>query len=85
VSFFLVEMGDKTQIATAALAARFHDVWLVAAGTTTGMMIANVPAAYFGHAVTRILPLALLRYVSAAIYAVLGLLSLAETAGYLSL
>jgi putative Ca2+/H+ antiporter (TMEM165/GDT1 family) len=85
VSFFLVEMGDKTQIATAALAARFHDVWLVAAGTTTGMMIANVPAAYFGHAVTRVLPLALLRYVSAAIYAVLGLLSLAETAGYLSL
>jgi putative Ca2+/H+ antiporter (TMEM165/GDT1 family) len=84
VSFFLVEMGDKTQIATAALAARFHDVWLVAAGTTTGMMIANVPAAYFGHAVTRVLPLALLRYVSAAIYAVLGLLSLAETAGYLS-
>jgi putative Ca2+/H+ antiporter (TMEM165/GDT1 family) len=85
VSFFLVEMGDKTQIATAALAARFHNVWLVAAGTTTGMMIANVPAAYFGHAVTRVLPLALLRYVSAAIYAVLGLLSLAETAGYLSL
>jgi putative Ca2+/H+ antiporter (TMEM165/GDT1 family) len=85
VSFFLVEMGDKTQIATAALAARFHDVWLVAAGTTTGMMIANVPAAYFGHAVTRVLPLALLRYVSAAIYVVLGLLSLAETAGYLSL
>ena len=81
VTFFLVEMGDKTQIATAALAARFHNVVLVAAGTTTGMMIANIPAAFFGQAITRIVPVALLRYISAAIYAVLGILSLAETAG----
>ena len=82
IAFFIVEMGDKTQIATAALAARFSSVWIVAAGTTTGMMLANIPAAYFGQAITRIVPLAVMRYLSAAIYAVLGLFSLAETAGY---
>jgi Ca2+/H+ antiporter, TMEM165/GDT1 family len=83
ITFFVVEMGDKTQIATAALAARFHDVVLVTAGTTAGMMLANIPAAYFGHAITRVLPLRLLQYVSAAIYFVLGVLSVLETAGYL--
>ena len=83
VTFFIVEMGDKTQIATAALAARFASVWIVTAGTTTGMMLANIPAAYFGGAITKIVPLSVMRYVSAAIYAVLGVVSLAETAGYL--
>ena len=83
IAFFIVEMGDKTQIATAALAARFASVWIVTAGTTTGMMLANVPAAYFGGAITKIVPLSVMRYVSAAIYAVLGVVSLAETAGYL--
>jgi len=53
VTFFLVEMGDKTQIATAALAARFHDVLSVAAGTTTGMMATNIPAVYPGKAITK--------------------------------
>lgn len=83
VAFFLVEMGDKTQIATAALAARFSSVWVVAAGTTAGMMLANIPAAYFGKAITRVVPLTAMRYISAAIYAVLGIASLLETAGYL--
>lgn len=83
ISFFIVEMGDKTQIATAALAARFASVWIVTAGTTTGMLLANVPAAYFGHALTRAVSLPVMRIVSAAIYAVLGVVSLAETAGYL--
>jgi Ca2+/H+ antiporter, TMEM165/GDT1 family len=83
ITFFIVEMGDKTQIATAALAARFASVWIVAAGTTTGMLLANVPAAYFGQAITRIVPMAVMRYLSAAIYVVLGILSLLETAGYL--
>ena len=49
VAFFLVEMGDKTQVATIALGARFHDVFTVTAGTTLGMMIANVPAIFLGH------------------------------------
>jgi Ca2+/H+ antiporter, TMEM165/GDT1 family len=81
ITFFIVEMGDKTQIATAALAARFASVWIVTAGTTTGMMLANIPAAYFGGAITKIVPLSVMRYVSAAIYAVLGVVSLAQTAG----
>lgn len=81
IAFFFVEMGDKTQIATAALAARFSSIWLVTAGTTTGMLLANVPAAYFGQAVTRVVPLHIMRYISAAVYALLGLASLAETAG----
>ena len=83
IAFFIVEMGDKTQIATAALAARFSSIGIVAAGTTLGMMLANVPAAYSGQAITRVVPLAAMRYISAAIYAALGIASLLETAGYL--
>jgi Ca2+/H+ antiporter, TMEM165/GDT1 family len=83
IAFFIVEMGDKTQLATVALAARFSNVFIVALGTTTGMMLANIPAAFFGHAITRIVPMSVMRYASAAIYALLGAASLAETAGYL--
>lgn len=82
VAFFLVEIGDKTQIATAALAARFHDVVVVAAGTTTGMMLANIPAVYFGHAATRVLPLRTLRIAAALVYIALGLWGLGEAAGW---
>jgi putative Ca2+/H+ antiporter (TMEM165/GDT1 family) len=82
VSFFLVEIGDKTQIATAALAARFRDVLLVAAGTTTGMMIANIPAVLLGRGVTRILPLGLLRVAAALVYLGLGVWGVAATAGW---
>ena len=60
VSAFVVaiaEIGDKTQIATVALGARFHDVLWVAAGTTLGMMAANIPAVYLGEAATKIVPL----------------------------
>jgi putative Ca2+/H+ antiporter (TMEM165/GDT1 family) len=81
VAFFLVEMGDKTQIATAALAARFHDIPLVAAGTTTGMMLANIPAVFLGHAVTRVLPIGALRIGAALVYLALGLWGLAAAAG----
>src|SRR5215475_5657995 len=83
IAFFIVEMGDKTQIATAALAARFANVSIVTLGTTTGMMLANIPAAFFGQAITRVVPLKAMRYISAAIYAVLGVVSLLETAGIL--
>jgi len=82
VSFFLVEIGDKTQIATAALAARYHDVLVVAAGTTTGMMLANIPAVLLGHAVTRVLPLKALRIAAALLYLGLGVWALAKTAGW---
>ena len=83
VCFFLVEMGDKTQIATAALAARYHQVLWVAAGATTGMMLANIPAVFLGDAVTRVLPINLLRYAAAAVYLVLGIWGLAATAGWI--
>jgi putative Ca2+/H+ antiporter (TMEM165/GDT1 family) len=82
IAFFLVEMGDKTQIATAALAARFHDVVIVAAGTTTGMMLANIPAVYFGHTATKVLPLKALRAAAACVYLGLGLWGLADAAGW---
>lgn len=76
IAFFLAEMGDKTQIATVALAARFSDLWAVVAGTTFGMMLANVPAVFFGDRVSRLVPMRVVHAVSAAIFAVLGLLTL---------
>ncbi len=72
VAFFLVEMGDKTQVATVALAARFHEVVMVAAGTTLGMMIANVPVVFLGEAAAQRLPLKLIRGVAAASFAAIG-------------
>jgi putative Ca2+/H+ antiporter (TMEM165/GDT1 family) len=81
ISFFIVEMGDKTQVATAALAARFHTVLLVAAGTTIGMMLANVPAVLLGEKATKVVPLRYVRWATAAIFAVLGLLALVQALG----
>ena len=76
VTFFLVEMGDKTQIATVALAARYDALGAVVAGTTLGMMLANVPAVLLGEAAGRSLPLGAVRGVAAVIFAVLGVLVL---------
>jgi putative Ca2+/H+ antiporter (TMEM165/GDT1 family) len=73
VAFFLVEMGDKTQMATVALAARFHEVVMVAAGTTLGMMLANAPAVFVGEAAAARLPLKLIRLLAAASFAATGL------------
>ena len=83
VSFFLVEMGDKTQVATAALAARYHGVLVVAAGTTTGMMLANIPAVLLGHNVTRVLPIKVLQIGAAILYLGLGVWGIAATAGWI--
>jgi putative Ca2+/H+ antiporter (TMEM165/GDT1 family) len=83
VSFFLVEIGDKTQIATAALAARYHEVLLVVAGTTMGMMVANTPAVLLGRAATRVLPIRALRLAAALVYLGLGLWGVAATAGWI--
>lgn len=76
-------MGDKTQVATVALGARYHDVALVAAGTTLGMMIANVPAVFLGDRLTRVVPLNVVRSVAAAIFTALGLVTLAQALGWL--
>ncbi|GAA0582187.1 TMEM165/GDT1 family protein [Caenispirillum bisanense] len=77
VTFFLVEIGDKTQIATVALAAEFQNLWLVTLGTTIGMMIANVPVVLVGNKAAGRIPLGLVRGVSAALFAVLGVMALA--------
>ena len=83
IAFFIVEMGDKTQIATVALGARFDDVLWVAAGTTLGMMIANVPAVYLGEALVRRVSLSLMRMLAALLFLILGLWQLAEIWGWL--
>jgi putative Ca2+/H+ antiporter (TMEM165/GDT1 family) len=72
VTFFLVEIGDKTQIATSLLAARYHQIGLVTAGTTLGMMIADIPAVLLGEAATKIVPLRFVRMAAAAIFALIG-------------
>jgi putative Ca2+/H+ antiporter (TMEM165/GDT1 family) len=76
VSFFLIEIGDKTQLATVALAARFNDIALVAAGTTLGMMIADVPAVFIGGFASGKLPLKAIRLAAAALFAALGVAAL---------
>jgi len=73
VAFFLVEMGDKTQVATAALAARFQDIAPVVAGSTLGMMIANAPAVLLGQALADRLPLTWIRRAAALAFAAIGL------------
>jgi Ca2+/H+ antiporter, TMEM165/GDT1 family len=83
IAFFLVEMGDKTQLATIALGARFHDVLPVTAGTTLGMMIANVPAVFFGHELIRRVPLKVVRWIAAGLFLAIGLWLLAQTAGWI--
>jgi putative Ca2+/H+ antiporter (TMEM165/GDT1 family) len=76
IAFFLAEMGDKTQVATVALAAQYSAFYSVVAGTTLGMMIANVPAVLFGEGITRRLPLQLIHGVAALIFVVLGIITL---------
>ncbi|MDX2219209.1 MAG: TMEM165/GDT1 family protein [Burkholderiales bacterium] len=74
IAFFLAEMGDKTQIATVALAARYVDFWWVVAGTTLGMMIANVPAVIIGDKLAHQLPVHLVHRVTALTFVVLAVL-----------
>ncbi len=76
IAFFLLEIGDKTQLATVALAARYHTLAPVIAGTTLGMLLVNVPAVLFGDRVTRLVPLKWIRLAAAASLAALGLLAL---------
>jgi putative Ca2+/H+ antiporter (TMEM165/GDT1 family) len=76
IAFFLAEMGDKTQVATVMLAARF-DAWAsVVAGTTLGMMLANAPVVWFGERITRKVPIKLVHSIGAVIFLVLGVLAL---------
>ena len=72
IAFFFAEMGDKTQIATVAMAAHYPDAVLVVIGTTIGMLIANVPAVMVGDKLAGRLPLRLIRSIAAALFAALG-------------
>ena len=83
VAFFLVEMGDKTQVATIALGAQYQSVLAVTAGTTLGMMIANVPAIFLGHELLKRVNLKTVRMITAALFLVIGLWVIAQTAGWL--
>ena len=78
VAFFLAEMGDKTQIATVALAARYQDLVAVVAGTTLGMMIADVPAVFLGETIAKKVSMRWVHGIVAAIFAGLGILTLAN-------
>lgn len=78
IAFFLAEMGDKTQIATVALAAQFNALGMVVAGTTLGMMIANVPAVVLGDRAATSLPLRAVRGAAAALLAILAVATLLE-------
>lgn len=80
VAFFLAEMGDKTQVATVALAARYQDLMAVVAGTTLGMMLANVPVVFLGGKIANRIPARAVHAVAAAIFAVLGLATLLSSA-----
>jgi putative Ca2+/H+ antiporter (TMEM165/GDT1 family) len=73
IMFFLAEIGDKTQIATIGLAARFEQLYAVVLGTTLGMLIANVPAVILGDKLAGRLPLRAIRYVAASVFAALGI------------
>ncbi len=76
VAFFLAEMGDKTQIATVALAGHYPSLPAVVLGTTLGMLLANVPVVYFGERAARLLPMAWVRIVTALLFLGLGLIAI---------
>lgn len=83
IAFFLLEIGDKTQIATIALSARFNDLILVTAGTTFGMMLANVPAVLIGKAAATKIPMKLVHAIAAVIFAALGIMALLNTGNFM--
>ena len=76
IAFFLAEMGDKTQLVTVALAARYQDLFHVVAGATLGMMIADVPAVFVGDWLVKKVSLKIVHTVAAVIFAVMGVLAL---------
>lgn len=76
IAFFLAEMGDKTQVATVALAAQYHAFFSVVVGTTFGMMIANVPAVLLGDKIAHKMPVRVVHAIAAGIFAILGVATL---------
>jgi putative Ca2+/H+ antiporter (TMEM165/GDT1 family) len=85
LAFFIAEMGDKTQLATVALAAKVGVMWTVVAGTTAGMMLANVPAVLLGERLAGRIPVAWVHRVAAALFAALGVATLLGAGGAIGL
>jgi putative Ca2+/H+ antiporter (TMEM165/GDT1 family) len=83
VTFFLAEMGDKTQIATVAMAAHYGVPAVVVAGTTLGMLIADVPAVFVGDRLSAKVPMKLVHFIAAAVFALLGIATLLGAGGKL--
>jgi putative Ca2+/H+ antiporter (TMEM165/GDT1 family) len=81
ILFFLAEMGDKTQLATVALGARYANLGMVTMGTTLGMMVANVPAVLLGEKLCERIPLRKMRFIAAALFAIFGVLILVSVFG----
>ncbi|HZV53325.1 MAG TPA: TMEM165/GDT1 family protein [Rhodocyclaceae bacterium] len=81
IAFFIAEMGDKTQLATVALAARFDALLVVVMGTTIGMMLANVPAVIVGEKLAAQLPLTTIRWIAAGVFIVTGLVTMIGAPG----
>jgi len=81
LAFFLAEMGDKTQVATVMLAAQFNAWVAVVAGTTLGMMLANVPVVWFGDRITRRVPIRLVHTIGAVVFLALGVIALVSGRG----
>ena len=81
IAFFLVEMGDKTQLATVALAARYESLVAVVMGTTLGMMIANVPAVWLGETLAERVNMKVMRWIAAGLFVLLGVLALVSGLG----
>ncbi|NCT85376.1 MAG: TMEM165/GDT1 family protein [Comamonadaceae bacterium] len=82
IAFFLAEMGDKTQIATVAMAAHYPDPVLVVVGTTLGMLIADVPAVFVGDRFAKKIPMRLVHGIAAAMFAVMGVVALLNLDGF---
>ncbi len=78
IAFFIAEMGDKTQVATVALAAQYSSLFAVVAGTTLGMVLANAPVVMFGDRITEHVPMKVVHRIAAAIFALLGVLALLD-------
>jgi Ca2+/H+ antiporter, TMEM165/GDT1 family len=83
IAFFLVEIGDKTQIATALLAVRFENIVIVTLGTTVGMMLVNTPAVLLGEAGARFVPLVYVRAAASLVFALIGAWLIAVALGLL--
>ncbi len=84
MAFFLIEMGDKTQVATIALGSQFKDAFVVTIATTLGMMIANVPAVFLGHELLKRIPLDTVRRIAAGLFLLIGSLVILQATGVFS-